>query len=90
VQDVVNEIGVLTPSTADDRLRTILGRSIFGSTHFQRFAGARNPPFRIIVERSVVTLAGYVQGEIERREMEQIARQTQGVLRVINDLETVQ
>jgi osmotically-inducible protein OsmY len=37
----------------------------------------------------VVTLVGYVQGEIELRAMEQIARQTHGVLRVDNQLKTI-
>ena len=80
----------MTPSTADRNLR----RSIFGavsrSTHFERVSQARNPPFHIIVERSIVTLVGYVQGEIEYRELERIARQTQGVLRVDNQLQRVQ
>ena len=80
----------MTPSTADRKLR----RSIFGavsrSTHFERVSQARNPPFHIIVERSIVTLVGYVQGEIEYRELERIARQTQGVLRVDNQLQRVQ
>jgi osmotically-inducible protein OsmY len=90
VQDVQNEIGVLTPSRADTQLRNTIARQIFRSSHFERVANSRNPPFRVIVERSVVTLVGYVQGDIERRLLEQIAQQTQGVLQVINDLQTFQ
>ncbi len=90
VQDVQNDIQTMTPSTGDTNLRRSLSRSIFRSTHFERFQGTRNPPFHIIVERSSVTLVGWVQGEIERREMEQIARMTQGVLRVDNQLQTIQ
>lgn len=89
VQDVQNLIVQISPSTADDRLRNDLAQQIFGSIHFQRFASYKNPPFRILVDRSVVTLVGYVQGEIERREMESIARQTFGVLRVHNQLQTM-
>ena len=89
VQDVQNQIETLTPSSADNNLRRTIARQIFGSTHFQRFSTQRNPPFHIIVENSIVTLVGYVQGEIERREMEQIVRHTQGVLRVVNQLQTV-
>jgi osmotically-inducible protein OsmY len=89
VQDVQNQIETLTPSSADNNLRRTIARQIFGSTHFQRFSTQRNPPFHIIVENSVVTLVGYVQGEIEFREMEQIVRHTQGVLRVVNQLQTV-
>jgi len=35
-----------------------------------------------------VTMYGWVQGEIEYRELEQIARFTSGVLRVTNNLKT--
>ena len=89
VQDVQNQIVQMSPSTADNRLRNSLARQIFGNIHFQRFSSYKNPPFRILVDRSVVTLVGYVQGEIERREMENIARQTFGVLRVHNQLQTM-
>ena len=89
VQDVRNQIVQMSPSTADDRLRNSLAQQIFRNIHFQRFASYKNPPFRILVDRSVVTLVGYVQGEIERREMENIARQTFGVLRVHNQLQTM-
>lgn len=90
VQDIRNEIQAMTPSTGDTNLRRSLSRSIFRSSHFERFQNARRPPFHIIVERSSVTLVGWVQGEIERREMERIARMTQGVLRVDNQLQTIQ
>ena len=88
VQDVQNRIETLTPSSGDDNLRRVIARAIFRSTHFQRFSSQPNPPFHIVVENSVVTLIGYVQGEIERREMEQIVRQTSGILRVVNLLQT--
>ena len=90
VQDVQNQIVQMSPSTADNRLRNSLAAQIFNNIHFQRFASYKNPPFRILVDRSVVILVGYVQGEIERREMETIARQTFGVLRVHNQLQTMQ
>ena len=90
VQDVRNEIVTITPSTGDNRLRLAIARQVFSNVHFQRFASFAVPPFHIIVERGVVTLVGYVQGEIERRELERIARQTNGVLRVVNHLQTAQ
>ncbi len=90
VQDVQNGIETITPSTGDERLRRTIAQNIFRSSHFQRFSGARNPPFHIIVERSVVTLVGYVQGDIEYREMARIVGMTEGILRVDNQLQTVQ
>ena len=89
VQDVQNQIEPMTPSSGDNNLRRALARRIFGNSPFQRFSNQSNPPFHIIVENSVVTLIGYVQSEIERREMEQIATHTLGVLRVVNQLQTV-
>ena len=89
VQDVQNQIETITPSSGDRNLRRVIARQIFSSTHFERFSIQRNPPFHIIVQNSIVTLIGYVQGEIERRAMEQIVRHTPGVLRVINQLQTV-
>ena len=61
-----------------------------GFTHssFERFASMPNPPFHIIVNNSSVSLVGVVQSQIEKIEMETIARQTQGVLRVENRLVT--
>ena len=89
VQDVQNQIETMTPSSGDNNLRRVLARAIFGNPHFQRFSTQPNPPFHIIVENSTVTLIGYVQSEIERREMEQIVRHTFGILRVVNQLQTV-
>ena len=89
VQDVQNEIHTMTPSRGDESLRRTIAGQIFRSSHFVRFSSQANPPFHIIVDRSVVTLVGYVQGEIELRELERIARQTQGVLRVDNQLKTI-
>ena len=90
IQDVRNEIVMISTSTGDDRLRVAIARQVFSNVHFERFASFANPPFHIIVERGVVTLVGYVQGEIERRELESIARRTNGVLRVFNQLQTIQ
>ena len=89
IQDVQNHIQTITPSTTDDRLRSSIARRIFRTPSFERFRTQPNPPFHIIVERSVVLLVGWVQGQIEYTEMERIVRQTQGVLRVINQLQTI-
>ena len=87
VQDVQNQIEAMSPSSGDSNLRQTIARRVFGSSHFQRLSTQRNPPFHIIVEHSIVTLIGYVQGEIERLEMQRIVSHTQGVLRVVNELQ---
>ena len=89
VQDVQMNVTPLSPSRSDDRLRSAIGRRLFSSEHFQRFASMTNPPFHIIVNNSVVTLVGYVQSQIEFIEMQRIVAQTQGVLRVDNQIQTI-
>ena len=87
VQVIYDNIQVLSPSREDNRLRRAIAGTVFRHVHFQRFATMPTPPFHIVVHNGVVTLVGVVQSEIERRELERIARHTRGVLRVENDLQ---
>ena len=89
VQDIQNQIEPMSPSSWDRNLRQQIASAMFRSSHFQRLSTQRNPPFHIIVEHSIVTLIGYVQGDIERIEMERIVRFIPGVLRVVNELQTL-
>ena len=89
VQDVQSEIRTLSPSRADRELRQAIGYRVFSSEHFERFASMPNPPFHIIIDNSIVTLVGYVQSVIELHEIQRIVAQTQGILRVENQLQTV-
>ena len=89
VQDIQMNVTPLSPSSADERLRYSIARQLAASEHFQRFVSMTNPPFHIIVNNSVVTLVGYVQSRIEYLEMQRIVAQTQGVLRVDNQLQTI-
>ena len=88
VQDVHVNFDVLPTSRSDDRLRRAIAQRVFSSEHFQRFGTMPNPPFHIIVDNSIVTLVGYVQGRIEFLELQRIVAQTPGVLRVENELQT--
>ena len=89
VQDYVDEIDVQSTAGGDDRLRDVIGRSLASSQHFERTVRMRNPPYHIVVNRSSVTMHGYVQSEIEYREMERIIRQTHGILNVDNQLQVL-
>lgn len=89
VQDVQSDIMTLPPSQSDMNLRRAIARRVFSSIHFERLATMRNPPFHIVVHNSIITLVGYVQGQIELLELQRIVAQTQGVLRVENQLEKV-
>ena len=88
VQQLENQIQILSPSIEDDRLRRAIAAQVFRDDLFQRFASMPNPPFHIIVNRSVVTLVGVVQSEVDKRVMQNIAQHTQGILRVENHLTT--
>ena len=89
VQDVQNDVRTLPPSTADASIRNALAARIFSNIHFQQFSTRVNPPFHIIVHNSVVTLVGRVQSNLELIELQRIVRQTPGILRVENELETI-
>jgi osmotically-inducible protein OsmY len=89
VQDIQMNIESLPPNQQDNSLRDTIAQRLFQSEHFERFRSGINTPFHIIVRNSVVTLVGYVQGQIERIEMERIVGQTQGVLRTDNQLQTL-
>jgi osmotically-inducible protein OsmY len=88
VQEIRNQIVTLPTSQGDDDIRSSLYSRITSSEHFENVPIDRRPPFHIVVDHGVVTLYGWVQGEIEYRELESIARFTSGVLRVTNNLKT--
>ena len=88
VQDIRGGIERLPASIQDERLRQAIGRRVFGSISFMRFARVQPPPFRILVSNSSVTLAGYVQSDLERRELELLVGEIQGVSRISNQLQT--
>jgi osmotically-inducible protein OsmY len=89
VQDIQNQIVTLPTSQGDDDIRSSLYSRISRDDSFEALPLDRHPPFHIVVERGAVTLYGFVQGEIEYRQLETIARYTSGVLRVTNNLQTL-
>lgn len=89
VQGVDMDIRVLSPSSGDARIRHLIARRLVTNSHFERFRTMRNPPFHIIVNNSIVRLIGYVQSPIERMELQRLAAQTPGVLRVENQLQAL-
>ncbi len=88
VQELQNDLEILSPSRGDQALRRAIAYQVFTHPFFERLASMPNPPFHIIVNNSVVSLVGVVQCQIDKIEMERIAGQTQGVLRVENRLVT--
>ena len=88
VQDVRDTIEVLPVSQADADLRAVLASKIFNHDLFEPYSTRSNPPFHVIVRGSSVTLLGVVRGELEKRLLASIVRQTFGVLRVVDELQT--
>ena len=87
VKGIVNEIEVLSPGIADERLRVALGRRLFGHASFDRYLGVA-PGLHIIVRNGYVTLKGKVYTEMDSLQAESIARSTFGVIKVNNELRT--
>jgi len=88
VQEIRNQIVTLPTQQGDDDIRSALYYRITDDTNFENVPIDRRPPFHIVVDHGVVTMYGWVQGEIEYRKLESIARSTSGVLRVVNNLKT--
>lgn len=89
VQDVRMRIAQQSASSRDDRLRTaIAARALRHPTlsHYT-LTGDIIPPFRIIVDQAVVTLAGSVRSGAESRVLETIARQAFETQEVVNLLQ---
>jgi len=78
VRDVKNEITVQGLSSFDASLRRQLYRGIYGSggAILSSFADMATPPVRIVVNDGHVTLTGWVNSEVERQLIGNVARQT--------------
>ncbi|HIM51416.1 MAG: BON domain-containing protein [Vicinamibacterales bacterium] len=87
VQDINLEIRRQSSSRRDRDLRIIIDQRVRRHPTFSQFAILPDPPFRILVDRAVVTLVGSVRGDVEKRVLEQIARQAFEVDRVVNLLQ---
>ena len=90
VQDVRTTIEILPVSQMDADLRSAIASRVFNDDLFERYSTWTTPPFHIIVRGSSVTLLGVVRGELEKRRLASIVRQTFGVVRVVDELQTGQ
>ena len=88
VQEVVTEIDILSPGIGDERLRYALALRLFNHSSMGRYFGY-DPGIHIIVKTGYVTLKGIVYDEADRLIADSEARRTFGVIRVYNELRTV-
>jgi hyperosmotically inducible protein len=87
VEKVDNQIEVLPPSPADDRLRRQLYRAIYGYPSLQRYALGVQQPIRIIVKNGNVTLEGVVDNEGDKNTAGIRAKTVPGIFSVTNNLQ---
>ena len=87
VQEINLEIRRQSSSRRDRDLRLIIAQRVRRHPTFSQYAILPDPPFRILVDQAVVTLVGSVRSEVEKRVLEQIARQAFEVDRVVNLLQ---
>jgi hyperosmotically inducible periplasmic protein len=66
VANVVNNIEVLPPSSADDRIRVKIYRAIANTGGLYRYLLGANPSIRIIVDGGRVSLEGFVTYESDK------------------------
>ena len=90
VDNVVNNIEVLPPSPLDDRLRQQVNRAIYDYGPFFKYRNNQvNPPIRIIVKNSRVTLEGVVDNEADKNMAGLRANTVSGTFQVTNNLQVV-
>jgi hyperosmotically inducible protein len=87
VENVVNQIEVLPPSSMDDRLRLQLFRAIYQYPALQRYELGVQKPIRIIVKNGRVTLEGVVDSEGDKNLAGVRANGVPGIFSVTNNLQ---
>ncbi|MBZ5628393.1 MAG: BON domain-containing protein [Acidobacteriia bacterium] len=87
VDKVVNEIEVLPPSSADDRIRRAEYRAIYGFDGLSRYSWGTVPSIHIIVKGGHVTLVGVVDNPADKQMAEMQAKGVPGTFSVTNNLQ---
>jgi len=88
VSRVLNEIQVLPPSPADDRLRVALYRTLYNwDSPLFRYATQSVPPIHIIVDHGRATLKGIVDSRADAQLAYMRARGVPGLFDVKNELQ---
>lgn len=90
VRDIQSTLVTLSPSQLDRRVRHSIARQLRNNIHFERVASMVRPPFHIVVQNGHVTLLGKVLTPAERIELQRLVAHTAGVLRVNNQLVSMQ
>ncbi len=87
VGKVINEIEVLPLSRFDNYIRVATFRAIYSKSGFEKYAIRADPPIKIIVKNGNVTLAGFVNNNLEKTIARIAANSVPGVFSVTDNLE---
>lgn len=89
VDNVVNQIEVLPPSPADDRIRRATYHAIYSYGPLFKYSHGPVPPIHIIVKNGRVTLEGIVDNESDKQIAGMQANQVPGTFQITNNLRVV-
>lgn len=89
VEKVVNNIEVLPPSSADQRIRRATYQAIYSYGPLFKYSHAPVPPIHIIVKGGRVTLEGIVDSESDKQMAGIQANQVPGTFQITNNLRVI-
>ena len=89
VDQVINDIEVLPPNPADERIRRATYRAIYSYGPLFKYSHAPVPPIHIIVKNGRVTLEGIVDSESDKQVAGMQANQVPGTFQITNNLRVV-
>ena len=89
VDKVINNIEVLPPSSADERIRRATYKAIYSYGPLFKYSHAPVPPIHIIVKNGRVTLEGVVDSESDKQMAGMQANQVPGTFQVTNNLRVI-
>ena len=89
VDKVINNIELLPPSPADERIRRAAYRAIYSYGPLFKYSHAPVPPIHIIVKSGRITLEGIVDSESDKQMAGMQANQVPGTFQVTNNLRVI-
>jgi hyperosmotically inducible protein len=89
VDKVINDIEVLPPSSADQRIRRATYNAIYSYGPLFKYSHAPVPPIHIIVKNGRITLEGIVDSESDKQMAGMRANQVPGTFQVTNNLRVI-
>jgi hyperosmotically inducible protein len=89
VDKVINNIEVLPPNPADQRIRRATYQAIYNYGPLFKYSHAPVPPIHIIVKGGRVTLEGIVDSESDKQMAGMRANQVSGTFQITNNLRVI-